>query len=109
MNMGHLGSRGGGRVSTSWGRLTCDRDTRARATFILRQVLRDNRSLLRGYWRVSNRGGLSGFRDFRAYRGILSRGAKISLISFAASQQTTLLVEVPVTSNHRLAILDLTI
>ena len=75
----------------------------------LRQVLGDNRSLLRGYQRVSNRRGLSGFKGFRAYRGILSRGADISLISFAASQQTTLLVEVAVTSNHRLAILDLTI
>ena len=49
------------RGGTYWGRLTCDRNTWARVTFGLRRVLKDNRSALWGYQRVSNRRGFSGF------------------------------------------------
>ena len=59
-----LGGEGGGLVvgggGTYWGRLTCYRNNQARVTFRLRRVLRDNRSLLRGYQRVSNRRGFFG-------------------------------------------------
>ena len=45
--------RGAGR--TYWGRLTCDRNTRARVTFRLRQALGDNRFALQSYRRVFER------------------------------------------------------
>ena len=67
MHMGHRRSRGGGRGTESrqggtyWGRLTCNRNTQARVTFRLRSVLRDNRSSLRGYERVSSGSESAGF------------------------------------------------
>ena len=118
--MGHSGSRGGWRGTggrrgwTDWGRLTCDRNTWARVTCRLRRVLRDNRSLLLGYRRVSNRRGFFRFWIYGIFRGILGMltlgvGSKISLVPFSTSQQTTLLVEGVFTCKHRLVILNLTV
>ena len=113
-----LGGVGGGlevgKGGTYWGRLTCDRNTRTRVNFRLRWVLKGNRSALRGYRRVSNRRGFFGLWICGIYRGMLGMltlgiGSKISLVPFATSQQTTLLVEGIFTCKHRLVILNLTV
>ena len=61
MHMGHRRSRGWRRGTgsrqggTYWGGMTYDRNTRARVTFRLQWIFRDDRAALQGYQRVFDR------------------------------------------------------